>query len=129
MKILVLDDMPVRHAAFAKYFASEAVTHVYTYDEARLAMEATTFDVAYLDHDLNDYSPGASMYGRQELTGEDVARYIAKTLSPGNRPLEVIIHSWNPEGARNMLNILRDIGVKVSYQPFKGTSTLLDPSE
>lgn len=56
-----------------------------------------TYDLIWLDHDLGD----ATLYG----TGADVARFIADS---GNTDAYIVVHSWNPAGADNMMSILKD---------------------
>lgn len=118
--ILFLDDAAARHDGFAAMTAGHLIRHVYTFRDACDALEAERFDVAYLDHDLNAFGPHSvepGMYGEQELTGADVARFIAQ-MPAEKRPLSVVVHSWNPDGARRMVAILRDADVPVVYQPF-----------
>jgi CheY-like chemotaxis protein len=136
MKILVLDDDERRHDAFAKALVGDEVKHVWTFDEAVLALDTQDrFDLAYLDHDLNDFGKKSGYhngYGFTEYTGFDVAAYMARHLAPEKQPLEVIVHSWNPPGARMMVNVLRDAGIKASYRPFHGAGGVLieeDPIE
>lgn len=121
MRILVLDDDDIRHQAFARRFINHSVVHAMTVDEACDALNKEKFDLVHLDHDLNDHghrSVAASMYGQVELTGFDVARFIARDLTIDNRPDRVVIHSWNPPGAKMMAEILRDADISVSYEPF-----------
>ena len=120
MKILILDDDHLRHESFTIAFP-EAV-HVWTVEEFQEAYGAGGWDLLYLDHDLNDFgikSTAEGYGGRVELTGADVASWVAR-LPVDMQPKEVIIHSWNPAGALNMLNVLRDAGIRVTYRPFCG---------
>lgn len=120
LKILVLDDDHLRHEAFTRAFPH--AVHVWTVEEFQEAYAAGGWDLLYLDHDLNDFgvrSTAEGYGGRVELTGADVATWVAR-LPVDMHPKEVIIHSWNPGGALNMLNVLRDAGIRVTYRPFCG---------
>ncbi len=125
MRVLVLDDDDIRHEQFKVNLEGHDVVHVHTVEEAGNALAAEKFDLVYLDHDLNDHgyeSKGDTSYGRRELTGFEVARYIAQYLAPQKHPTKVIVHSWNPPGARMMVAVLRDVGIPVTYEPFNGSS-------
>jgi hypothetical protein len=123
-RALVLDDDWRRHDAFAS--AYPGIVQTWTHDEACEAIAAERFDVVFLDRDLNDHgkrSVRPGMYGRQELSGEDVAWFIAQ-LPEEKRPLRVVVHSWNPDGAQRIVAILRDAGVPVTYEPFQSPRCL-----
>ena len=103
MKILVLDDDDVRHEAFKfaywKYDLHQARTH----DEAVALLEKhSPYDRVFLDHDLNDHQ-----YISRERTGLDTAAFITN-LPRDKHPKEVIVHSWNPDGAKYMVQRLHD---------------------
>lgn len=125
MRILVLDDDMERHQAFARNFDGHDVVHVDCYDGALAALlKQPRFDVVYLDHDLNDfglksYGPGDSMYGGlRELDGHDVAVFMARELPEPKYPERVVVHSWNPEGAKAMLTTLRKANFDAEMEPF-----------
>src|SRR5574342_193254 len=124
MNVLVLDDDSDRHEGFDRQYRSDTVVHVWTVAEALDALNQVKFDVAQLDHDLNDFSKtpsyGDGVYGgaRAELTGYDVARHIAREMEESARPDLVIVHSVNPVGARAMMNVLRDAEIKCFYSPY-----------
>lgn len=108
MRILFLDDMEVRHTtarAAAEAHGHEMIS-AYTAEDAIGWLEREAFDVAFLDHDLADehYSaPYASpSTGGTAHSGRAVARWIAEHGTP---PI-VVIHSFNPDGARAMAETL-----------------------
>jgi CheY-like chemotaxis protein len=122
-RALVLDDERVRHEAFDAFLSGDySIEHAWTYHEAIAMLKNEQFDIAYLDHDLNDFkgvsSMGSGTYGSRELTGADVTRFIARELEPTLRPKKVVVHSWNPDGARAMIAMLRDVGISCTYEPF-----------
>lgn len=112
MKILFLDDMSIRHFLFDEICPeSWEVWHVYSAETAIKALESRYYDIAFLDHDLSDYHYEGVV---DNSTGQEVAKFIAAMKDP---PATVVIHSWNPEGAKAMKDIL---GEKTStfLQPF-----------
>lgn len=118
MQILILDDDEKRQEAFAKRFRDHDIKHALNSTQAIEAFSHAldAYDLVYLDHDLeekvNDPYPS-------EITGDDVARWMCEQLPVHKRPGRVIIHSWNPDGARRMGNRLRDAGFRVMLDPFK----------
>lgn len=120
MRILFLDDDDTRHRRFAAKAIGHVVAHAYTARAAIRTLETEPpFDVASLDHDLNDvhiaaYVSGASV--PEEETGAEVARYIAE--HPACWPQLVVCHSFNEPGRRRMGAILRDAGVRSVLMPF-----------
>jgi hypothetical protein len=106
MRILILDDDPVRHAGFTLAYPEDERTHTYKYSEVVSALQLQgPWDLVYLDHDLGDFDESevydeATMYNssRQEYTGADVAWFIARKLSQEKRPKKVIIHSFMEPG-------------------------------
>lgn len=136
-KVLVLDDDDIRHEWFKEYFKDFEAQHVYTVDGAITALIADPqYDFVFLDHDLNDnhkYRSVKKIDGDNipdyvgpctvELTGVDVAIFIARILEPGKRPKEVVVHSWNPPGAERMIQTLRDAGIKTHKWEFRSNES------
>lgn len=125
MRILVLDDAFERHDFYDEYYFGNEVVHVFNLKEFQdVVSSQPLFDVMQLDHDLEDYHPGP--YGKDiEITGTEVARWLADQaevwweMAGDHMPTKVIVHSWNPDGAKRMINILIDAGFqKVFYIPF-----------
>jgi len=127
MRILILDDDDNRHAYFRHQLIGHDAVHVHTYAECMDALlDTETFEVVFLDHDLNDNGyrslaperPGhvareMTHYSREgELDGRDVAEDMVRLLPVEKRPFQVVVHSWNPDGAAEMMAILRDGGFK-----------------
>jgi CheY-like chemotaxis protein len=109
MRVLFLDDDPVRHKAMRDMLPG--ITHVYTADEAIEALSVGDYSEVFLDHDL-----GGEVYVDSEEynTGMTVAKWLAKNKQDAT----IIIHSYNPIGARNMVVKLKDYLPRVA--PFKG---------
>jgi CheY-like chemotaxis protein len=98
LKILVLDDDPARHAAFAVQGAGHEMTHTWTVDEAIKALKRRRYDLVLLDNDLETEE--------WQREGYMVADFIALSLPESKRPRAVVIHSWNPPRAMRMLHTL-----------------------
>jgi len=137
LKMLVLDDDPERHSVFDRSFTKADIDHAWSYWDAIALLSSTRYDVAYLDHDLGDFSSGNELldgidrptdddredvpgqYLRdREFTGTDVACFIARELTSEFRPARIVVHSWNPDGARRMRAILAAAGIHSVYEPF-----------
>lgn len=122
----MLDDDEARHRIFAARYSDQELVGCRTSDECFDALDTGGWDLAFLDHDLNDFGlrsfrPG--MYGgSSEVTGTDVAYYIANMPAEA-RPKKVVVHSWNPPGAQRMVQILQDAGVDVKQYPFDPESS------
>lgn len=126
MRILILDDEQCRHDAFAGAYAGHDVTHVTTYQSFLHEIEMNSpWDLVSLDHDLGE-ATGGNVY----VDGWGVIRFFSGQhasmriceLSEDILPLEVIVHSVNPEGARAMVANLTRRNVKVTWQPYNEIS-------
>lgn len=119
MRVLVLDDDDYRHFMFNIAFKNHYVKNVRNVAEAVEALKEETWDLVQLDHDLADVHYHELKAGKVgELTGMDVAVHIARYMDREKLPTRVVVHSWNPPGAKAMVEILRDAGISVVYQPF-----------
>lgn len=127
MKILFFDDDAQRHDLFLASLQqprSDAETyHAYSIRQAWGILDANRlepFDYAFLDHDM-----GPMFETDPWKTGEAVARFIAG-LVPSERPRKIVLHSFNPDGARRMAVTLRPdyctngVGPKTIIAPFDG---------
>ena len=104
MKILILDDDLIRHGLFRDNFGYglHDLTMVTTVDQAISKLALHVYDAVFLDHDLGGQQMVVS--GGKEPTGWDVAKWLKD--NPDRCPKVVIIHSFNPDGAQNMKNLL-----------------------
>ena len=78
------------------------LTHVNTAAAAIEAFQKRIFDAAFLDHDLGG-AVFVDSWG-DEPTGYTVAKWLSQ--NPDRKPAQIFIHSYNPDGARNMHNLL-----------------------
>jgi len=69
--------------------------------EALVKLELIEFDIVSLDHDI------ASFLGYKEITGYDIAVWLADRKESGNYvPPDVRIHSANPVGVQNIQSVI-----------------------
>ncbi len=120
IRILFLDDDVDRHEFMALNAKEDEVTlvPVWNYEQCIKALqEEERFHEIHLDHDLGDvhYPEDGIPY---ELTGTEVAKWMADNLPPEKKPDTVVIHSYNPSGAARMVEILRRAEFFVIRQPF-----------
>lgn len=121
MRILILDDDPKRHIGLAQQYIGCDLVHCKKYVDAQREALIGGFDLYHLDHDLG-FLEGDNYvddgFRVRELTGADFAQFIVKEVPREKWPPRIIIHSWNPAGARNMQAIFKDAGVNHVYQPY-----------
>lgn len=114
-RILIVDDMETRHDSFRGWLPEAERVHVYNYDQAVKALQGDKFDVVYLDHDLSEMQTLG--LEDSEQSGYDVALYISK-LKATKKPGRVVIHTWNPVGARRIAEVLHAAKISFVRQPF-----------
>lgn len=100
LKILVLDDQESRLIIFRRKLIGHDVVCVKTASDAISNFSEYDFDCVFLDHDLGDKVMEISGPG----TGYEVAEWLRD--HPDRRPQQIIVHSFNPVGAKNMTSIL-----------------------
>jgi len=119
MKILFLDDDPVRTKKARRCFAKDKLHEAETAKQAIMLLEKhSPYDAVSLDHDLggNIYCPS------DEVSGFAVAEYISK-MPKEKMPKQVVVHSFNLSGAENMRKVLQGI-VPVVKRPFNLNNNL-----
>lgn len=118
-KMLFLDDMQERHDSLKdqmKHKYEWEITHVYSCDEAIKKLQEESFDVVSLDHDLSiETIMKEPPLG--EKSGYDVAMFISE-MPEDKRPENVVLHTWNSNGAKRMMDALKGKVEKVLYLPF-----------
>jgi hypothetical protein len=127
MKVLFLDDLDVRHEWAKTQFIGAEITHVRTAWECVAALrDKGPFDTVSLDHDLG-FSEHSYTEGEKNGNGQDVTRWVLEqAMETGAGSWEYwwleadwIIHSWNPDGARNMARDLETAWCNVVVEPAK----------
>ena len=118
MHILVLDDEKIRHEVFSIRYTKHEVDHAWGVTQCiNLLQIRDKYDLISLDHDLGGHSQiGYAEPG--ELTGTDVANWIARNLPREKWPDRLIIHSWNIDGAIRMAKILNSVGISTQREEF-----------
>lgn len=121
MRVLIVDDAPIRHKHFDIWFAGYEIVHCYGYHDTARALGGQRFDHMQLDHDLGQERVGDRdpVTGR-EYDGKDIAKLVA-ALPQEKKPKLAIVHSYNAAGAEEMVHILKDARIASSHKPFKAT--------
>lgn len=117
MRILILDDDEKRQEAFEKRFRGNDLVHAFTSAQAIVALaNGVKFDLVFLDHDLGEKV--CEPYPH-EITGDDVAHWMVASLTLDQVPDQIVIHSWNPDGAKRMFERLHDAGFNAVINKFR----------
>lgn len=109
MKILVVEDSEERNVQFRKWLSHHDFDIATNADDGIKLLNSKDYDVIFLDHDLGNRSGVSS---DDPNTGYAVAKEIPASR---NSDAQIIIHSMNPEGSRNIMNVL---GGKAVPRPF-----------
>ena len=120
MIILFIDDEEYRHELATNYLSlAHTLLHAYNYDEAMdIFKNRTDIDLAMFDHDLGDYVQGN--YGMDDRNGSILAGQLLNTLDETHYPKRVIVHSFNPEGAKNIVSKFKSANIPVERMEFSG---------
>lgn len=115
-RYLFLDDNPDRHIAFDSIAIGCDIRHVWTVEECISALSSDDpYDCVFLDHDLG----GKAFVIEESGTGSEVANFIGQSLDRKKYPDRIIVHSWNPAGAKRMIGYIGPTGIPVKYVPFQ----------
>lgn len=123
-EILIVDDDLERRDAFRRALGKMPGVYLFFADNPEdgiRMIRARAYDLIFLDHDLAD----------MHMTGWDVACCLYGTV---NYHSYVWVHSWNPEGAKRMDEVLGRLGIKSHVEAFQdteffwnGVTTLIRP--
>lgn len=125
MRVLILDDVEIRHQRFAKILSSSQLFHAYTFRAAQKIIDDQAalnlpIEMACLDHDLGDHQEAdfeVGMYGNHYFNGADFAFWLSKHPAC---PLRILIHSHNSSGVERMRrHLLKVDGLDLLISPFK----------
>lgn len=101
MKIFILEDNKNRMVKFRRELIGHYIDHAETIEEGTSLVVSNKYDLLFLDHDLG----GDEMVDSNESnTGYQLARFIASFTK--NKETPCIVHSCNPAGADNIVNVL-----------------------
>lgn len=116
MKVLFLDDRSERVQAFRERCASHVEVRVArSAGEAIYRLAQGRYDVAFLDHDLND-EPHVEPCHRLYNCGMTVARFLACGPCLTRK---FVVHSNNHAAARVMRDMLNNCGYEAWRCPFE----------
>jgi hypothetical protein len=107
---LFLDDDEIRHDNLSE--DGQDVWHARTAQQAISLLKSHEFDFVSLDHDLGGKTFQAS---EEENTGYQVAKFISEMEKP---PAIARVHSFNPVGAKRMVDKLQGRVPQVYFKPF-----------
>ncbi len=96
LSVLILEDDENRQARFKQTLAGCKISIVETATDAILQLTLNDWDYLFLDHDLG----GQQMVESGPGTGYEVAKWLEE--NPDHKPANIVIHSFNPVGARKM---------------------------
>lgn len=113
MKVFILEDDLMRMKLFRQWLVElDPKVEIHTTDTIKgLGSFVPPYDLILLDHDLG---------GRQMVAHEDNGLRFAQLIKPLiNRQALIIVHSYNPDGARAMQAELDGCGSDIiHYIPF-----------
>lgn len=117
MKILILEDDQNRIDIFKINLIGESVDYCIEAKEAIKLINAQKYDLIFLDHDL-----GGEIYvnSDDENTGYQVAKIIPNSI---NKDTKVIVHSFNPAGAKLMMQAIGRNAVRIPFCNIKFENT------
>jgi hypothetical protein len=113
MRILILEDNPLRIEKFKILFKNQQVDHCATVNDAKNACLVHEYDILWLDHDLDGKIWEDS---DKETTGFEFVKWLV--LNGFQKNSLNYIHSMNPVGANRMLNYLKDNDYDAIWIPF-----------
>ena len=104
MQILILEDMTKRMASFKKNIKIHdqqiAIYAASTVEEAKRHLQYKSFEIVFLDHDLDPWHYGATM--REEGTGRELTKWLGEERGVCESNLLYVIHSLRPKAAKKM---------------------------
>ena len=115
MNIFILEDDPLRIKTFKRALIDHNVDYATNVQDGKRLLTADEYDLILLDHDLG----GEQMVNSSD---ENTGYQLAKFIRDDNISARVIVHTYNPAGAKNILAVLP----RAAYIPF---STLIEKLE
>lgn len=116
MRIFILEDDRERLVWFFRELndiQGHQVRHCDNVDDAKMILtKLGPFDVLFLDHDLDNRQ---MVNSEEKNTGYQLAKWIR---DQGMKFDQIIVHSMNPAGAKNIQDALADAAPDVRWVPF-----------
>jgi hypothetical protein len=120
-KVFILEDDQTRIDLFIEAGIGHDLTIAKSFKAAKAKFQPP-YDYLFLDHDLGGRTYVAS---EDEETGANFCRWLGAAPQEGSKVWAaepyIIIHSFNPDGAKTMYEILRNNGWMVVSIPFGPT--------
>ena len=116
IRIFLLEDDERRCDWFTKRFKGDHLDIVCDVAEAKDLLRTRSYDSIFLDHDLRPEHYGATATD-DEHTGFAIAHFLASHPQL-QRAANIMVHSFNSEGAMRMVEELRGSGREAEYVPF-----------
>jgi len=109
VKILIVEDNPDRQNKFQEILKGHDLTITASSKEAVNLVNASKYDIIFLDHDLGVDPKTGEKTERVYLasgpgTGYEVAEQIPTSI---NKEATVVLHTWNFPGAKNMAEVIK----------------------
>lgn len=101
MRIFILEDNSDRMMKFRRELMGHTIDHAETVEQGTSMVANNIYDLLFLDHDLGGEVMVDSL---KNNTGYRLAEFIASFTPNKNTPC--VVHSCNPGGAANIVNIL-----------------------
>lgn len=123
MRVFILEDDPVRHKIFKERYKNEELVIADGYWQAISTLASSEpFDLFCLDHDLgltgSSSSEGFNGFTRVDKNGNDFVDHFLSFSPKEKWPKNIVVHSWNPPGAKEMVKKLTEAGIKTVYEMF-----------
>ena len=113
MKIFILEDDPMRIRLFRDVCIGLDATFAESYAEAVKKFDGP-YDILCLDHDL-----GGEWMARSD--GPNTGYNFCKWLPESSENARAYVHSYNPDGAENMMKVLAEKRYTAIRLPFGPT--------
>lgn len=121
IRIFLLEDSYSRVILFREIFAHPSIylDQAKTVEEGKKLFQGD-YDLILLDHDLEDAHYSEVTEGKVPETFDGTGTEFAKWMASYHKPTQgpVVIHSYNPDGAKRMQDILVEAGWYVTRCPF-----------
>ena len=111
MDILILEDNISRQKSFKRLLIGNNVAIVDSTKSCIELLKNKTWDIIFLDHDLN----GQAFVKSGPNTGFEVAEFMAE--NPQFKPKHIFCHSLNTDGVKNILKKL-ELSFEEFYKPY-----------
>lgn len=117
ISVFLLDDDRRRHRWFEKRFDGDELDIAENVDDAKVYLEAATYDAIFLDHDLLPHHYESNDHDDFGSTGYAIAEWLNERPEL-QKAATIIVHTRNADAAIPMVQKLRESGRSVEYVAF-----------